>query len=193
MRILALQGSPRPQGNTQTVLSAVLEGAAEANVRTETIHLASLRQLTGCRECFTCQQTPDGPGCPVQDDMYDVLNKALKADVLIWATPVFCWTVAWPLKLAMDRFFCMFKLGADQNLTKCLLAGRKMAAVITAGGDETDGADLVTETCRRFAEYGQITWLGTFIATAVKTPEGILANTGLIERARNFGRRLAAG
>jgi len=192
MKILTLQGSPRRKGNTQAVLETVLAAARQAGAETETIHLADLKNSTGCRECFACQQNADEPGCAIKDDMPALLDKALNADVIVWATPVFCWSMAWPLKTAADRFFCMFKFGDGGDVAKCLIKGRKIAAVITAGGGEGDGADSVTETCRRFAEFSQCEWLGSFVAAQVKNPDGIRGDKDLMERARAFGRRLVS-
>ena len=191
MKILALQGSPRPKGNTQAVLEIVLAAAEQAGADAEIIQLSSLKNLTGCRECFTCQQETDSPSCVIDDDMQAVLEKALRADVIVWATPVFCWSPAWLLKMAMDRFYCMFKFNGGNDF-KCLLQGRKMAAVITAGGGEEDGADLVTETCRRMTNLSQGEWLGALVAGHVETSDSIRADAELVERARAFGRQLAS-
>jgi len=189
MKILALQGSPRSDGNTQAVLDVVLAAAQQAGADTETILLSELKDLTGCRECHACQAKSSEPGCAIEDDMQAVLDKAMKADVIVWATPVFCWSPAWLLKMAMDRFYCMFKFDEAGNYT-CLLDGRKMAAVVTAGGGEKDGADLVTETCQRMSGFSKTQWLGAFAACQVKTPDTIRADMALLERAKAFGRQL---
>ena len=93
MKILALLGSPRPAGNTHAVLETILTAAEEAGAQTETIKLSELDKLTGCMECNACQQHSDEPGCAVKDDMPLVIGKAIRADVIVWATPVFWW--AW--------------------------------------------------------------------------------------------------
>jgi len=191
MKILAIQGSPRPKGNTQAVLEIVLEAAAKAGATTEVIQLSELHDLAGCIECFGCQKTLDKPGCLVEDDMQPVLAKAVTADAIVLATPVFCWAPTWYAKMVMDRFYCMFKFVSDSEY-KCLLEGRKMAAVITAGGAENDGADLVAETCRRMAEFSRARYVGAFVAANVKTPEGIRENAELCRRAAEFGRKLVS-
>ena len=190
MNILALQGSPRPNGNTQAVLEMVLAAAQKTGAQAETIQISALKDLSGCMECFKCQDENE-PGCAIKDGMTPVLDQALKADVIVWATPVFCWSLAWPLKIALDRFYSLFRIKDGQEV-ESLLAGRKMAAVISAGGGEKDGADLVTETCRRMTEFSKCRWLGAFVATFVDTPETIRADADLVSRARAFGRKLAS-
>ena len=191
MKILAIQGSPRLEGNTQAVLDIVLEAARQAGAETETVQLSQLKIRSGCLECFTCQQSPDEPGCVVQDDMQGVLAKVLETDVVVWAIPVFCWSPSWLAKMAMDRFYCVFKFKEDGQFDS-LVEGRKVAAVITAGGSENDGADLVQETCKRLAEFSKGQWLGAFVAANVANPEAIRADAALLERARQFGRALAS-
>ena len=151
-----------------------------------------LGNITGCRECYACQQTQDAPACAVDDDLQPVLDLALNADLVVWATPAFCWSPSWLLKMAMDRMFCMFKF-QDDGTVNCLIKDRKVAAVVTAGGGENDGADLVVETCRRLAHYGKAQWLGALVAANVQNADAIRADADLMKRAADFGRQLAAG
>ena len=191
MNILALQGSPRRNGNTQAVLDIVFQAAREAGAKMDIVQLSQLQNLSGCSECNTCKENPREPACAVDDDMQDVLGRALDSDVVVWATPVFCWAPSWLAKMAMDRFYCMFKYRRSGQVDS-LLQGRKMAAVITAGGGEDDGADLVTETCRRMAAFSKCRWLGALVAANVTDSDAIRADTKLIERARQFGSQLAS-
>jgi multimeric flavodoxin WrbA len=190
MKILALQGSPRPNGNTQTLLDLALDAAREAGADVKVINLREMKRLTGCRECKACQGDPDHPACEIQDDMQPILAQALLADVIVWATPVFCWSPSWLLKMAIDRFYCTFKF--TEYDMKSLLSGKKMAAVITAGGGPEDGADLVTEAFRRMTKWSGCRWLGELIAAHADTAEAIRGDSALVERARVFGRMLAS-
>jgi multimeric flavodoxin WrbA len=192
MKILALQGSPRVQGNTQTVLDMVLAGAKEAGAKVELVQLIRLKNLRGCLECCECQNDKNSPACPVKDDLQKVVEKALKADLLLLATPVFCWSLAWPLKAALDRFFCTFKFSAVGKF-KSLLEGRKCAAVITAGGGKESGADLVTEVFKRTAKFSRMKWRGAFVMSTAESPSQLLADKRLAQKARAFGKKLSQG
>ncbi len=190
MKILAIQGSPRRNGNTQAVLDNVLIGAEANDACVETIKIAGLSNITGCLECYKCQSESDRPGCDIDDGMMLVIEKAFAAELILWCTPVFCWSPAWPIKMAMDRFFCMFKFGEDGNI-KSLLEGRKMAALITAGGSENDGADLVEQVFRRTCEFANCKWAGTLVVTNLTTSDDIRADQELSVRAKAFGKDLA--
>jgi len=191
MRILAILGSPRREGNTQAVLEVVLQGAQHAGAETATIQLSRLKEFSGCMECFACQKHADEPACAVKDDFHPIIDRVLESQTIVWATPVFCWSPSWLLKKAMDRFYCMFKMRKDGEI-RSLLTGRGHAAVISSGGTANDGADLVTETCRRLADFSGGRWLGAFIADQVQNPNAIRADEELVERARRFGWQLAS-
>ena len=190
MKILALQGSPRADGNTQALLDLVVAAAREAGADIQTVHLRELKNLTGCHECGACQRDHEHPACAIDDDMQHILAQALLTDVIVWATPVFCWSPTWLLKMAVDRLYCTFKFTAFD--VKSLLSGKRMAAVITAGGGPEDGADLVIETFRRTAKWSGCEWLGALVAEKSQSPDGIRADAALVERARAFGRKLAS-
>jgi len=142
MNILAIQGSPRPNGNTRAVLDIVVEAAERAGANVNMVRLAEFKNISGCLECFGCQKKESEPACAVDDDIQGVLKKATESDLVLWATPVFCWSPSWLAKMAMDRFYCLFKFEAPDKV-RCLIEGRKMAAVVTAGGPESDGAEFI--------------------------------------------------
>lgn len=54
-KAIALNGSPRKNGNTATLLQKALAGAAEAGAETELIHLIDL-DYKGCSSCFACKR-----------------------------------------------------------------------------------------------------------------------------------------
>ena len=190
MKILAIHGSPRSRGNTRALLDVVAGAAREAGADVELVDLNELKEITGCRECFACQATRDRPGCAQEDQMQPILDKALESDLIMWATPVFCASVSWLAKIAIDRFFCMFKFNSQGEIDS-LLRGKSMAAVITAGGGEDDGADLVCETFRRMAGFAASEWRGAMVGAPATTPELIGDNRELLDKAEAFGKSLA--
>ncbi|MFH1738737.1 MAG: hypothetical protein ABIH23_06995 [bacterium] len=71
-----------------------------------------------------------------------------------------------------------------------LIKGKPMATVLTAGGDEFDGADLAVETLRRLGQFVGGDYRGHFVAARLTTPEKVRADTDLLERALAFGEKL---
>ena len=70
MKILILNGSPRPNGNTAAMVRAYAEGASEAG---HTVHIVNVcqKKIAGCLACEYCH-TKGGGKCIQQDDMQEV-------------------------------------------------------------------------------------------------------------------------
>lgn len=103
MKILAVQGSPKKKGNTALLLNHYLRGV-EDNHRDVEINRVFLQEknIEPCRGCYTCVETKDS--CVIKDDMQGLYDKIVEADVLIFATPVYWWSISAQLKTFVDRF-----------------------------------------------------------------------------------------
>ena len=102
MKILAVNGSPRgARGNTERILQPFLEGAQDAGAETETVYLKS-KKINYCLGCFTCWSKTPGV-CIHKDDMPALLEKLRKADIVVYATPLYVFTVTAQMKTFMDR------------------------------------------------------------------------------------------
>lgn len=107
-KIYAINGSPRRNRNTATLLDKVLEGAKSAatDVTAERIDLYSLK-YTGCLSCFACKRK-DGASygrCAVKDDLYEVLKKLREADAVVFGSPIYYRTITGQLHAFYERFF----------------------------------------------------------------------------------------
>lgn len=102
MRILAVNGSPRgAAGNTEVLLQAFLRGAASRGAEAETIYLKD-KDIKHCRGCHICWGKTPGK-CVHKDDMAELLEKRRAADAIIYATPLYVYTVSGLMKDYMDR------------------------------------------------------------------------------------------
>jgi len=182
MKILALLGSPHADGNTGTILDLVAEQLGDHTF--ERVNLAD-HTISGCRACYTCQQVPDAPGCAVQDDAIALLDKVLEADVIIYATPLYMWGIASWLRNFMERHLS-FVTGYMTGDWKSLVQDKSAALLVTAGGPEEGNADVVRTVFDRFADYGKVKNLGTYVVPLCTTPDE------LGEKGEGVARRLAA-
>jgi multimeric flavodoxin WrbA len=189
MKVVAIQGSPRRGGNTEIVLEAVLAGLADATQPNLTMIRAAEKGIAGCRECFACQSVPDAPGCANHDDMVGVYEAVMEADLVILASPVFCWGFTSQLKRVLDRLYACFKF--DKTPPRCLLAGKKLALVVTSGGGPNDGADVCERVYDSLIQFGQAVDRGRLVCTLTKNPTATRHDGALLERARAFGKALA--
>ncbi|OGW75714.1 MAG: hypothetical protein A2Z72_03335 [Omnitrophica bacterium RBG_13_46_9] len=102
MKITAFNGSPRGEhGNTQIMVEAFLEGAKRAGADVESILLVK-KNIRHCMGCFTCWTKTPGL-CVIKDDMPGLLDKYIKSDVVIIATPLYVDYVSGITKDFMDR------------------------------------------------------------------------------------------
>lgn len=98
-KVLILSGSPRKNGNSDMLCDAFAKGAAEAGHTVEKIRVAE-KNIGYCRACYACRGTGV---CAVRDDMAEVLQKMIDADVLVLASPVYFYSIDAQLKALIDR------------------------------------------------------------------------------------------
>jgi len=190
MKVLAIQGSPRKNGNTDILLDQVLAVLRKRGHRSLGKIYAARLKISGCTECFRCQKVEDKPGCAIKDDMQPIYDKMLKADMIILATPVFCWGPTAQLKAILDRLFATFKFTKDPFT--CLLKGKRMALIVTAGGTREDGADQCKEMYRSLMRFAGAKDVGVFIAPQLTEPAATKKDRRLLKRAADFAKRLIA-
>lgn len=103
-KIVAIVGSYRKGGTTDSAVEAILEGAREKGAETQTIYLV-LQHLEFCNNCRRCTQEP-GPErgkCPHQDDLESILEQTEAADSLVLASPVNHRNVTAVTRLFLER------------------------------------------------------------------------------------------
>ena len=102
MYALAVNGSPRKGGNTEMLLTQVIEALDEAGWDTELIQVGA-KKIRGCIACFKCFKNKD-LRCSVKNDIFnEVMEKMLKADALILGSPTYFSDVTAELKALLDR------------------------------------------------------------------------------------------
>ena len=162
---LVLFGSPRARGNT-AVVTAWFEAALKRRGFAVERHDLYRMAFAGCAHCDHCKEHEDRPACALKDAFTPVLDRLVAADVIVLASPVYCWSVSACTKAALDRFYSLFKDG------KSLMEGKKVVGLFTSGGDAFDGMDLCVEMLRRIVEYGKAEYVGTVSAAECgDTPE----------------------
>jgi multimeric flavodoxin WrbA len=118
MNVLAINGSPRKNWNTATLLAEALRGAEEAGARTEMIHLYDASFL-GCKSCFACKRTGTKfrGACAVKDELSPILDKAMAADAIIIGSPIYLGNITGVAKSFIERlaFPCLSYDRPDKN------------------------------------------------------------------------------
>lgn len=90
MKIIVINGSPRKNGNTATLLNEVKAAANSKNADVEMIHLYDLN-FKGCISCFACKRIGGKSygKCAIKDDLAPVLERIEQADTLVLGTPIY--------------------------------------------------------------------------------------------------------
>lgn len=100
-KVLVISSSPRRGGNSDILCDEFLKGAQEAGHSVEKVFLKDkkINYCSGCGFCNTNGQTM----CSQKDDMQEILDKIIEADVIVLATPVYFYTMCGQLKTFIDR------------------------------------------------------------------------------------------
>ena len=99
-KVLILSGSPRKNGNSDILCDEFMRGAVEAGNEVEKIRVAE-KKIDYCSGCYYCQKS--GGVCAKKDDMAEVLQKMIGADVIVLASPVYFYSIDAQLKTLVDR------------------------------------------------------------------------------------------
>lgn len=115
MKVIAINGSPRKNKNTATLLGKALEGASSRGAETELIHLYDYN-YKGCISCFACK-LKNGKSygkCALKDDLTPILEKVSNADAIIFGSPIYLHSVTGAMKSFLERLVFQY-LVYDKN------------------------------------------------------------------------------
>jgi multimeric flavodoxin WrbA len=99
MKVIAIIGSPRKNGNTEQLAAYTLKAIAEEGLETEIIPLAG-KDIKPCSACMACSKEGE---CSIKDDLDPVFQKMLQADGIILASPVYFGSCTALLKALIER------------------------------------------------------------------------------------------
>lgn len=149
MNILVVNGSPKGErSNTYRLTRAFLEGMGESgealDVQEVTVSQLNIRPCLGCFSCW--DKTPGQ--CCMSDDMAQVMEKLLWADVTVWSFPLYYFSVPGPLKNLIDRQLPMVlpfmapdggETGSGSHPTRYDMSGKKTVVISTCGFYTAEG------------------------------------------------------
>lgn len=100
MKVLAIDGSARKNGNTQILIHRIFEKLSAAGIETEAVQLAD-NMIQPCKACFSC----GGKGnCVHQKDRFaEIFDKMKQADGIILASPVYSANISANMQAFLER------------------------------------------------------------------------------------------
>jgi len=186
MSIIGVNGSPRPDGNTGTLIREVLSGAAAAGADTQLLQLGRM-DISPCIDCAACRPTAK---CAIGDDnqaFYDAAAKARSPKGLVIGTPIYLDHISGQLKIWIDRLHAYNYTELGKHMFP---EGFRAILVVTYGAPKADQYDSVVEwlsMLMKNLKYADV--IETIVFNKAKRkPVDVPAE--LLTRARDAGRRL---
>jgi len=180
MKILAVQGSPRKNGNTAALLKHYLAGLTENHSQAEVklINVAE-KNIEPCRGCQSCRKS--SRKCVINDEMQEFFPEILQADLLIFASPIYWWNITAQAKKFLDRFYA---LNFNDNFK-----GKKLAVLMTyAGEDPNSGAEIIKNMFQDISDYLGMDFIHSFGVCTEDVP--VADNLKAQEAVYNLGKSL---
>lgn len=175
-KVLILSGSPRKNGNSDILCDEFMKGATESGNEVEKIRVAE-KKIGYCRACYACRGTGV---CAIKDDMADILQKMIDADVLVLASPVYFYSIDAQLKALIDRTVARWTEVKD----------KEFYYIVTAADGENESAETTIQCFRGYAdcvegakEMGIIYGMGVY-------EKGEITNTKAMTEAYEMGKNV---
>ena len=168
MKIAVFNGSPRKE-NTAALVEAFREGAETAGHEVQVLHVGQMK-IGGCLGCEYCHTKGEG-NCVQKDDIEKILPAYKEADMVVFASPIYYFTMTAQMEAAIQRVYCIGKPSKAKKAALLLssgtpgvydgaiaqfkgymaYAGIESAGIITASGDENK-SDAKLNEVREFAK-----------------------------------------
>lgn len=174
-KILILSGSPRKGGNSDLLCDAFLRGAQEAGNEVEKIRIAE-KKIGYCSACYYCVQS--GGVCAKKDDMTELLQKMIDADVIVLSSPVYFYSIDAQLKAVIDRTVARWTE----------VKNKAFYYIVTCADDDRASQERTLECFRGYADCVEgAKEMGVIYDTGVYKP-GEIKNTPAFTEAYQLGR-----
>lgn len=172
MKILVLNGSPRPAGNTAAMIEAFKEGVSQTGHTVSVINVCS-KNIAGCTGCEYCHTKGKGE-CIIKDDMDEVYSALQNADMLVISSPIYYFCFTAQLQCALHRTYA---IGIPKNLKKSML-------ILSSGSDNVyDGA--IFEYQKTCIDYMKLEDVGIFTAYGTQNQ-----SKEILDQIRTCGQKL---
>lgn len=146
MKVVAINGSARKDGNTSILLNTVLGEIRNEGIETELIQLAG-KSLQGCIACYKCFEKKNGKCAVEKDEMNSLIGEMADADGILLGSPTYFSDVSANIKAVIER--CGMVARANGDLFK-----RKVGAGVVAV--RRAGATHVFSSLNYFFLIGQM-------------------------------------
>jgi len=181
-KILGVIGSPRKKGNTDILVSKILEGAKSEGAKIETIYLADLN-IQECDGCHICWK---GKPCNKNDDMNSIYPKIIDSDAIIFGTPVYWYGPTGLMKMVIDRFVYF---NCPENREK--IKGKSAVIVIPFEEENPETVAPVITFFEKCFAYLEMNLSAQIIVSGVGRKGAVLKKQDKLDECYQLGKKLA--
>mgnify|MGYP005762868577 FL=1 len=179
-KIVILNGSPRPNGNTKALIDQFTSGAESAGHEVVCFNLGQMN-IHGCLGCCKGGKDQNSP-CVQKDDMLKIYPAYQQADVVVLASPMYYWGFSGQLKTAFDRLFAVAELDTDyRNPVK------ECALLMASEGDSEDNFAPVKNSFESLLQHLGWKNAGVVYAGGNMNVGDILSKPHQLQAARQLG------
>lgn len=159
MKVLILMGSPRLCGNTAELCKYFMDELRVQKTEVKYIELEKMN-INPCEECYVCQNVAEEYGCAQKDDMVEIANEILWADLIVLATPIFSWYCTAKMKAVLDRHYGFNKYyGSAEG---CLWKGKRVGIIATHGYDGDYATEPFETGVKRLCIHSNLKYVGMY-------------------------------
>jgi multimeric flavodoxin WrbA len=184
-RILAIYGSPREGGNTDTLMDHFLEGASEYSWGADRVYLREL-DFTPCNECNGCEKTGR---CVIRDELNPLFDKLLNYERVAFSYPVFFLGPPALTKAFMDRGQFLWVRRYVLNVSPVIPGADHRAFLMSVGGFK--GSEKIfscnRSILRSFLLVCGLKYEGELFVNGMEHREDVKQSNELCSRAREAG------
>lgn len=181
-KIMVLNGSPRPKGNTAALIDQFIKGAEEAGHQVSRFDLCKM-DIHPCLGCYRGGKDLESP-CVQKDDMDQIYPAYREADVVIFASPMYFWTLSGQLKCALDRLFAVAEGYPDY-----MVPPKECALLMAAEGDKDDNFEPIIHYFQSLVKHLKWKDLGCVFAKGVAAA-GDIQGSPALDAAKALGAAL---
>lgn len=183
MKVIGIVGSPRKDGNTETLVSHILAGAAERGAVTRIFHLSSMA-IGGCLGCGHCRNKPE---CKQDDDLQLLYSEIKESNGLVIGSPVYMWQMSAQTKIFIDRLLAFL----NKDFTSRLAQRKKLVLAFTQGQGDVKAFKTYFDQTAAMMSFLGFNVLETIVAVGTVARKDILHQDSLLKHARVSGAKLA--
>ena len=179
-KVVIFNGSPRMDGNINTILDTIAKGVRDTGAEAKYYTLFKMKFMA-CQSCFACRVKGD---CIINDELHEALQHVKEADAVVIGSPIYMMQVTGPVKNLYDRV-CLMDTGVWPRY-----GNKKFVAVYSQGSDDPNlYRSYFDYTAAMYPAYG-FDLVDTLVCTKATDPEAARIIRDLKIRAYELGQSL---